>query len=73
MCVCHSPRALVCFCAHPVYVILPLYCTHVGLLPLTFQIIYLVGWSPSAEQPKPKERGAYEHSMKSIDQVPELQ
>jgi len=37
-----------------------------GSIPATFQIIYLIGWKPSATQPKPLERGTGKVNLKDI-------
>lgn len=36
-----------------------------GVVPATFQVIYLIGWSPHESQQKPKERGSANVSMKT--------
>lgn len=38
-------------------------------VPATFQIIYLVGWKPGPNQPKPLERGSGEVSLKDLGKV----
>jgi len=37
-----------------------------GTVPATFQVIYLIGWKPSPQQPKPLERGSGKTSLKDI-------
>ncbi|KAK9449871.1 uncharacterized protein V1518DRAFT_414916 [Limtongia smithiae] len=37
-----------------------------GSLPATFRIIYMIGWKPSPNQPKPLERGTADVSFKDI-------
>lgn len=37
-----------------------------GKIPATFSLIYFIGWSPSAKQPKAKERGEFETNLKTI-------
>ncbi|KAK7203283.1 hypothetical protein BZA70DRAFT_74926 [Myxozyma melibiosi] len=37
-----------------------------GSLPATFRIIYMIGWKPSDNQPKPLERGTADVSFKDI-------
>ncbi|KZT06514.1 S-adenosyl-L-methionine-dependent methyltransferase [Laetiporus sulphureus 93-53] len=37
-----------------------------GTVPATFQIIYLIGWKPSPEQPQPLERGSAKKSLKEV-------
>lgn len=34
-----------------------------GLLPATFDVIFLTGWSPGPDQPKPKRPGSATHSL----------
>jgi NADH dehydrogenase [ubiquinone] 1 alpha subcomplex assembly factor 5 len=29
-----------------------------GVVPATFQVIYMIGWAPAASQPQPKARGS---------------
>jgi NADH dehydrogenase [ubiquinone] 1 alpha subcomplex assembly factor 5 len=38
-----------------------------GLIPATFQIIYMIGWSPDASQFKPLPRGSAQNSMKDLE------
>lgn len=38
-------------------------------IPATFQIIYMIGWSPHESQPKPLKRGSAKHSLKDIDNI----
>ncbi|RDX55395.1 S-adenosyl-L-methionine-dependent methyltransferase [Lentinus brumalis] len=35
-----------------------------GTVPATFQVIYVIGWKPAPNQPKPLERGSGETSLK---------
>ncbi|KAI0082545.1 S-adenosyl-L-methionine-dependent methyltransferase [Panus rudis PR-1116 ss-1] len=37
-----------------------------GTIPATFQIIYLIGWKPAPNQPKPLERGSGKTSLKDV-------
>jgi len=37
-----------------------------GTVPATFQVIYLIGWKPAPQQPKPLERGSGETNLKDI-------
>ncbi|KAF9792414.1 S-adenosyl-L-methionine-dependent methyltransferase [Thelephora terrestris] len=37
-----------------------------GTIPATFQIIYMIGWKPSPNQPKSLERGSATKSLKDI-------
>jgi len=37
-----------------------------GTVPATFQIIYMIGWKPSPNQPKPLERGSATKSLKDV-------
>ncbi|KAG8865414.1 hypothetical protein FRB96_000304 [Tulasnella sp. 330] len=37
-----------------------------GSVPATFQVIYMIGWKPSPDQPKPLERGSAETNLKDI-------
>uniref|UniRef100_M4BMZ7 Methyltransferase type 11 domain-containing protein n=1 Tax=Hyaloperonospora arabidopsidis (strain Emoy2) TaxID=559515 RepID=M4BMZ7_HYAAE len=39
-----------------------------GTVPATFQVIYLIGWSPHASQQKPLRRGSAQHSLKELGQ-----
>ena len=34
-----------------------LYADDDGLLPATFQVLYMIGWAPHVSQPKPLQRG----------------
>ncbi|KAI8899684.1 S-adenosyl-L-methionine-dependent methyltransferase [Globomyces pollinis-pini] len=40
-----------------------------GSIPATFQVIYMIGWKPSDDQPKPLPRGSAKHSFKDIDSL----
>jgi len=40
--------------------------TEEGTVPATFQIIYMIGWKPSPNQPKPLPRGSGGASLKDI-------
>ena len=40
-----------------------------GSVPATFQIIYMIGWSPDASQPRPKKRGSAQASLKELDSL----
>ena len=35
-----------------------------GVIPATFQVIYMIGWSPHSSQPQPLARGCAEKSLK---------
>ena len=35
-----------------------------GTIPATFQVVYAIGWKPSASQPKPLARGSAKTSLK---------
>ncbi|KAG2349213.1 S-adenosyl-L-methionine-dependent methyltransferase [Suillus weaverae] len=37
-----------------------------GSIPATFQIIYMIGWKPSPNQPKPLERGSAQTNLKDV-------
>ncbi|KAI0284263.1 S-adenosyl-L-methionine-dependent methyltransferase [Russula aff. rugulosa BPL654] len=37
-----------------------------GTVPATFQVIYLIGWKPAPQQPKPLERGSGKTNLKDI-------
>uniref|UniRef100_H3G5S1 Uncharacterized protein n=1 Tax=Phytophthora ramorum TaxID=164328 RepID=H3G5S1_PHYRM len=37
-----------------------------GTVPATFQVVYLIGWSPHESQQKPLRRGSAEHSLKEL-------
>ncbi|POM77718.1 Hypothetical protein PHPALM_4851, partial [Phytophthora palmivora] len=37
-----------------------------GSVPATFQVIYLIGWSPHESQQKPLRRGSAQHSLKEL-------
>ncbi len=40
-----------------------------GLIPATFQVIYMIGWSPHMSQAKPLERGSATMSLKDIEKL----
>jgi NADH dehydrogenase [ubiquinone] 1 alpha subcomplex assembly factor 5 len=40
-----------------------------GLIPATFQVIYMIGWSPHLSQAKPLERGSATVSLKDIENI----
>ncbi|XP_047132704.1 arginine-hydroxylase NDUFAF5, mitochondrial isoform X1 [Hydra vulgaris] len=40
-----------------------------GSIPATFQIIYMIGWKPSKNQPKPLERGSATASFKDLEKI----
>ena len=40
-----------------------------GNIPATFQILFLIGWTPSDKQAKPAERGSGTLSLKDIDKI----
>lgn len=37
-----------------------------GSVPATFQVIYMIGWKPSPDQPKPLERGSAQTNLKDV-------
>ena len=37
-------------------------------VPATFQLIWMIGWSPDSSQPKPKRRGSAMFSMKELQE-----
>ena len=37
-----------------------------GLVKASFQVIYMIGWSPHESQPTPKRRGSATHSLSSL-------
>lgn len=37
-----------------------------GSVPATFQVIYMIGWSPHESQQRPLRRGSAQRSMKEI-------
>jgi len=37
-----------------------------GSVPATFEIVYLIGWSPHSSQPQPKRRGSAQISLKTL-------
>ncbi|KAL1737644.1 hypothetical protein HDZ31DRAFT_51972, partial [Schizophyllum fasciatum] len=37
-----------------------------GSIPATFQIVYMIGWKPSPNQPKPAKRGSGEVNLKDV-------
>lgn len=41
-------------------------------IPATFQIIYMIGWKPHSDQPKPLKRGSAKHSLKNINNLDKL-
>jgi NADH dehydrogenase [ubiquinone] 1 alpha subcomplex assembly factor 5 len=41
-------------------------------IPATFQIIYMIGWKPHENQPKPLKRGTAKHSLKDINNLDKL-
>lgn len=38
-------------------------------IPATFQIIFLVGWKPSPDQPQPLPRGSATESFKNLGEI----
>ncbi|BFZ55797.1 hypothetical protein PYCC9005_002838 [Savitreella phatthalungensis] len=40
--------------------------TEEGTLPATFNVLYMIGWAPGGDQPKPLERGSGETNLKSV-------
>jgi len=40
-----------------------LYAGEEGSIPVTFEVIYFVGWAPHASQPKPLKRGSGQVSL----------
>lgn len=37
-----------------------------GSVPATFQVVYMIGWTPHESQPKPKKRGSAQQSLKTL-------
>ncbi|RLN54322.1 hypothetical protein BBP00_00008978, partial [Phytophthora kernoviae] len=37
-----------------------------GTVPATFQVVYLIGWSPHGSQQQPLRRGSAQHSLKEL-------
>jgi len=37
-----------------------------GSIPATFQIIYVIGWKPAPNQPRPLERGSGKTNLKEV-------
>lgn len=37
-----------------------------GTVPATFQVIYLIGWKPAQQQPKPLERGSGKTNLRDV-------
>ncbi|KAI0638589.1 S-adenosyl-L-methionine-dependent methyltransferase [Trametes polyzona] len=37
-----------------------------GTIPATFQVIYVIGWKPAPNQPKPLERGSAQTNLKDV-------
>ncbi|KAL7282697.1 hypothetical protein ACG7TL_004171 [Trametes sanguinea] len=37
-----------------------------GTVPATFQVIYVIGWKPAPNQPKPLERGSAQTNLKDV-------
>ncbi|KAI0254651.1 S-adenosyl-L-methionine-dependent methyltransferase [Lactifluus subvellereus] len=37
-----------------------------GVVPATFQVIYMIGWKPASQQPKPSERGSGKTSLRDV-------
>ncbi|CAE7211134.1 unnamed protein product [Rhizoctonia solani] len=37
-----------------------------GTVPATFQVIYMIGWKPAPNQPKPLERGSGQTNLKDV-------
>jgi len=50
-----------------------LYADEEGLLPATFQVFYLIGWAPHADQPKPLRRGSAKAKLSDLDKVAKQQ
>lgn len=53
----------------PFYFVLRSFFFQDDQIPGTFQIIYLVAWKPSPDQPKPLPRGSGEVSLKDLSKV----
>ncbi|CAA7258586.1 unnamed protein product [Cyclocybe aegerita] len=43
-----------------------MYGTGDGSVPATFQVIYMIGWKPAPNQPKPLERGSGQVNLKDV-------
>jgi len=41
-----------------------------GKISETFEVLYLTGWAPSPDQPKPAARGSATHSLASALKIP---
>lgn len=37
-----------------------------GSIPATFEVVYMIGWSPHMSQPKPLPRGSGTHSFEDL-------
>jgi NADH dehydrogenase [ubiquinone] 1 alpha subcomplex assembly factor 5 len=48
------------------------YADEEGLLPATFQVVYMIGWAPDSSQPKPLERGTGKLGMKAAIENPDI-
>ncbi len=48
-----------------------LYADEDGLIPATFQVIYMIGWTPHESQTKPLARGSATHHISALnDKLP---
>lgn len=63
--IAHAHSLLVLFSALPQ----SLYADDDGLLPATFQVFYMIGWSPHVSQPKPLERGSATTKMADLGKI----
>lgn len=41
-------------------------------VPATFQVIYMLGWKPDPSQPKPKQRGSGQVSLKDLPNLDQI-
>jgi len=46
-----------------------LYCNEDGSVPATFQIVYMIAWSPDPKQQQPKQRGSAQYSLKDLSKM----
>lgn len=43
-----------------------MYSNQDGSVPVTFQVIYMIGWAPDHSQPQPIRRGTAQRSLKEL-------
>jgi NADH dehydrogenase [ubiquinone] 1 alpha subcomplex assembly factor 5 len=48
-----------------------MYANDDGSVPVTFQVIYMIGWTPHDSQPKPLRRGSAQRSLKELAYSPD--